>query len=486
MAAKMNNQFDNFDLFMTFYDIILVIFYLIFAYACAFSIRSLKSENLYYRKFLIKGLTAKFLGGISFSLVYTYFYTYGGDTMAYYSDAELITQYFFRDPITALGFLIDPLSLEASRIQSAIGVLNFEYGGSEFPVVRVATFLNILAMNSYYSTTLLFAAFSYFGMWHFYLVFAKRYPKINGQLAIAIFFLPSVFFWGSGISKDSIVIGFLGLMVYGIDRFLEPGIRRWKWLLLTLLCGYIIFSIKAYIIMALTPALVVWVIFSVKDRIRNNFIRIVLMPLLLILSIVGVIASVEILGRYQSKYSFERFTSTAQSMQSWHYVEGENTSENYGRGSSYSLGEYEPTLWGTIKMFPASVNVALFRPYFWEANNIAVFASAIESFVLFIFTLYIFLGLGVRRVFPLLWKDPFLMMAFTFAIFFAFAVGFTSYNFGALVRYKIPAIPFYVASLLILNHKVKEIKDRRKNTIRERKEKESHRFQPLKQNVQYN
>jgi hypothetical protein len=37
-----------------------------------------------------------------------------------------------------------------------------------------------------------------------------------------------------------------------------------------------------------------------------------------------------------------------------------------------------------------------------------------------------------------------------FSITFAFSVGLTTSNFGALVRYKIPSIPFFLSSLIIL------------------------------------
>jgi hypothetical protein len=37
-----------------------------------------------------------------------------------------------------------------------------------------------------------------------------------------------------------------------------------------------------------------------------------------------------------------------------------------------------------------------------------------------------------------------------FAIFFAFSVGLTTANYGALARLKIPCIPFYMCSLFIL------------------------------------
>ena len=37
-----------------------------------------------------------------------------------------------------------------------------------------------------------------------------------------------------------------------------------------------------------------------------------------------------------------------------------------------------------------------------------------------------------------------------FSLVFAFAVGLSAYNFGALARFKIPALPFYFIALIIL------------------------------------
>ncbi|NNF02533.1 MAG: hypothetical protein HKN22_07590 [Bacteroidia bacterium] len=36
-----------------------------------------------------------------------------------------------------------------------------------------------------------------------------------------------------------------------------------------------------------------------------------------------------------------------------------------------------------------------------------------------------------------------------FSLFFAFSVGLSTSNFGSLVRYKIPLLPFFVAALFI-------------------------------------
>lgn len=204
-----------------------------------------------------------------------------------------------------------------------------------------------------------------------------------------------------------------------------------------------------------------------KDKIKDKAVRIAIVPVLFVIAALGVSASLSILGQYKQRYSVEQFLSSARSIQNWHYKEGENTSDNHGRGSSYTLGEYDATLTGVLKQFPAAVNVSLFRPYFWEVKNPAMAVSALESFLVLMFSIYIFIGLGFLRVIRLTASDPFLLMCLSFAVLFAFSVGFTSYNFGALARYKIPCIPFYISSLLILNYKVKLIKQKSKNRFQQ-------------------
>ena len=54
---------------------------------------------------------------------------------------------------------------------------------------------------------------------------------------------------------------------------------------------------------------------------------------------------------------------------------------------------------------------------------------------------------------------PDVLFALIFSISFAFAVGVSTFNFGTLVRYKIPLLPFFaVALILILNHAKSERK----------------------------
>jgi len=50
-------------------------------------------------------------------------------------------------------------------------------------------------------------------------------------------------------------------------------------------------------------------------------------------------------------------------------------------------------------------------------------------------------------------KDPTIQFCLIFSLVFAFAVGISSFNFGALSRYKIPCLPFYALALILIYYK---------------------------------
>jgi hypothetical protein len=53
-------------------------------------------------------------------------------------------------------------------------------------------------------------------------------------------------------------------------------------------------------------------------------------------------------------------------------------------------------------------------------------------------------------------RDPVISSFLIFTILFAFLVGLSTSNFGALVRFKVPLIPVYGAAMVILAKKLKE------------------------------
>jgi len=125
--------------------------------------------------------------------------------------------------------------------------------------------------------------------------------------------------------------------------------------------------------------------------------------------------------------------------------------DEYG-GSSFDIGDFDPTVSGVLKKAPQAINATLFRPYIWEARNPVVLLSGLENMGMMLFTIYLIIRLKIYNLFRLMFQHHLLMFTVSFSLFFAFSVGLTTSNFGSLVRYKIPAIPFYVACLFIIRY----------------------------------
>jgi len=119
-------------------------------------------------------------------------------------------------------------------------------------------------------------------------------------------------------------------------------------------------------------------------------------------------------------------------------------------GSGYILPPVNLSIWGIIKSYFVAVNVALFRPYMWECNNVFMFMNFIESFGTLLLVLVLLFKRGIRKFFNYCNNYPVLFFMLLFSMLFAPIVGFISFNFGTLVRYKIPFLPFFFSFLLIL------------------------------------
>ena len=125
-------------------------------------------------------------------------------------------------------------------------------------------------------------------------------------------------------------------------------------------------------------------------------------------------------------------------------------------GSGYHLGELDGSIGSMVKLAPQAIGTTLFRPFIWETRNPVMLLSALEAGFFLFFTLRIFRQTGVVRTLGIIGKNPILLLCFVFSLAFSASVGITSSNFGTLVRYKIPMIPFYLGGLYMLQSLIQE------------------------------
>jgi hypothetical protein len=262
---------------------------------------------------------------------------------------------------------------------------------------------------------------------------------------VAAFLIPSALFWGSGILKDTITMAAFNILLYHVYFLLKLGNFGVKKVVIILLMSILIFKLKSYIIIAFVPCLAYMVYKFFENKISNGVVRVSLRPVLL--AVFGFVIYFGLIGIADNseKYKLESLEQQTRGFHTWHTTTA---------GSAYNLGEIEYTAASVASKIPAALNVSFFRPYFWESRNFVMLISAIESstfFLLFIYALFKW-KLNLLKGFD---RSPFLIGLLIFILLFGFAIGFTSYNFGALMRYKIPISPLAFFMFFLLVFKIK-------------------------------
>lgn len=410
-----------------------------------------RKQNPLYKKYFIKALAVKMASAVIMALVYQYYYNGGGDTHTYFTYVERLRSVYHESKIDFLKLLLlspDDTFLVTKYFESGS---DFFINESSNIIIRIASILSYPLANTYILISFVFTLFCFYGCWKIFTLFHQLYPHLEKEFALACLFLPSVCFWGTGILKDPICLGALGTLTYHIYKLFFEKTKVIKRVIVIVICFWLLKVIKVYIILSFMPAYSFWIMFRYKETIKSQFLKSTMSPLLFIISILlGGFVLIKI-AAYSERYAFDSIIRTAKDTQNWLYL----SSQKQG-GSGYSLGNIDYTPLGMIKIFPKAVNVSLFRPYIWEARKPILIPAAIEGLISLFFTIRLIYKAGFIRFFKLILTNPEVQFCLVFSMIFAFSVGFTSYNFGSLVRYKIPLMPFYYLALFILADKEKE------------------------------
>jgi hypothetical protein len=251
-------------------------------------------------------------------------------------------------------------------------------------------------------------------------------------------------FWGSAILKDTITFSAVCWWVHGVDEVFFKRRHVLGKITVMILSAFLIILIKPYIFMVLFTATLLWLFYFRLMGIRNRVIKFVLLPIALVSFAGSTLFVLSKLGGTLGQFSLDNAIESIEVTQ-MDMVQN----EQYGT-NRFDVGKFDGTWWGVLSKFPAATNAALFRPYIWECNNFAMYLSGLENtWVLGMVILAIFRA-GPRFFLRCISGVPLLLMTSTFALLFAFVCGVTTPNFGALVRFKIPMVPFFISTMYII------------------------------------
>lgn len=437
---------------MSLSDIILFPLYVLL-FSLLFAARRKRITDPVLKKYHRIGFWIKILSTLAF-IIFSVYISRGDSTYLYYPEGINITKLILKDFTNIKLLFISGKDFDYNLLADTFNKGYFDSESNYF-ITKMVTVLSFFSFGSYSVITLIFSMISFSGVWRLYKFFYEQYPHLHKQLAIAILFLPTFVFWSSGILKDPICTGMIGWLTYAIYKVLVKKEALVKNFIIILISGYILALVKTYILASYLPFLLLFIILSALKNIKQKAVRAILLVLILLIS-AGSFYVIE--GRLKEEMGSLALDKLAASVK--------NTQENFINlsdlaESSFSLGvEFDGSNSSLLKIAPAGIVATLFRPYLWESKKISTLLSSFESLALMLFTVYVFFKSGPFQFIGSIIKDPMILYCFLFAILFALFVGVTTLNFGTLVRYKIPCMPFYIIALVLILERSKTRKAR--------------------------
>ncbi len=405
-------------------------------------------KKIYYRGFYFKIICV-----LAYTLV-TEFIFKGGDTSLYYQGV-LDLRHAISDDYNNMALIAKTQHLSIDNPLTPYFYYDnysddFTYGymtvASNFFIPRLGLLPAFAFFNDYLCLNFIFGFFALGGAIRLFKFFHYYYPDYKKELAIAAIFLPSVGFWSAGLLKDPICFGSVGYILYALQNLFVKKKNFKPSIAWVLICGYLMFYIKVYILLVLIMSTLVWLFAETNQFIADKTLRNIFSFLTLIagigiaLLLLNYFTSQEVAKDYKldtllNKAEYQRQVIT-------------DLGQAGAFRSNFTMNTSSPFL-----LIPNSLVATFFRPFPWEITSPVVFFSALESALLLFFTLNFFFKKGIGKFFKYSFSEPRMLMCFVFAIVFAVSVGASTNNFGALSRYKIPCMPFYFVLLILLYRK---------------------------------
>jgi len=407
-----------------------------------------RMSMLYMRAFNFKVICV-----IAYTVI-THFYFKGGDTALYYQATKDLRAALSED-VSYLKTIITSSNITLDNPLAKF----FIYDGYEditvlymasppnFAPAKIALLPSLLFGNSFICINMFFGFISLGGAIRLFKAFHYFYPKLRRELAIACLFLPGVAFWSAGLLKDPITFACVGFILYALVKIIFIKKDYFSSFLIIFVSVYFLLNIKVYILLVLVLSILVWIFAELNKIIKDKTLRILFSFMTFGGSIVLGFIALEYLTALQGAQEFKLDTlmENAEAQRKGF----ENISQRFQGDSYFKINASNP-----VSFFFASIVATLFRPFLWEINTPVALLSALESFGFLLITVTFFKKKGIWRFFTTTFSDGRILMAFVFTVVFAFAIGSSTANFGALSRYKIPCTPFYMVFIILLFNKV--------------------------------
>lgn len=409
------------------------------------------------RKYILPALTIRFICAFLYTIVIGYYYGFG-DSHNYYQGVLDMHKAVSENP----SYLIDIYSkMNVTVTDPLYSYFRYDaYGFTHYymleprnyTVSRFGLPFSLIFNRSFLCISFCISFFSFLGSWQIFKMFYEMYPHLLKKLAYATLFLPSLLFWGVSLLKDPICVGAMGYFLYAAYSIFIKRRKIIASLISLYLSGFLLFNTKPYILLSLSGVFLLWIFLRFRDKIEDKTLRNGSTIAFVLISLLSGYLVTQGLSQSEetSKFSADQILTTIETQQST-FSRNAGTAE--GGGSNFSIGDAPSSPLGMLMLFPLGVINTFFRPFPWDVRSPMMIFSALEALAFLLLTYICFRRVGFGKTFNIIFGDPVIAFCFAFALFFGGVIGATTINFGALVRYKLPCIPFYALAFILVMDK---------------------------------
>lgn len=440
--------------FLTLEGILLIFGYLALAFLIVWFISLFKYKNNdETRRYFFIGFLFKIACCLGYALIYDFYYGWAGDTYIYYLSSQRLGMVFFQDPISYFRIIFD--TIDGTNINTlAPGLAYYPVlrDPSRYAVHRFLSPFAIMGGANYYTVNICLSVFLFLLNWKFFQYIRTKINCSDKMVFICVMLIPSVGFWSSALMKDSFTFTFNLVFIMCFAKIFFDRKIRISTILGLLFSAYVLMELKVYILYASIAACMVWLGSGYLKKVKSTLFKFVVAPVLILIIALGGMYALSFVGSNVGGHY-----GNVDSMLSQASVTQQDLKQEYYHGHSFDIGDFDGSVGSLLSMGPKAIIAGLFRPFIFESGNAVMLLSGLENTALLLLTLYVFFKAGVKYTIKQILGNPFVSMCLLFSVVLALGIGISTSNFGALVRFKIPLIPFYALGWLeILFTKRKE------------------------------
>ncbi|HEX8506103.1 MAG TPA: hypothetical protein VF630_12110 [Hymenobacter sp.] len=360
--------------------------------------------------------------------------------------ARLVSTQLWTDPVAAWHTITGPVAvfriIGPNQNYDAV----YQNTSNTWFLARVLAMLNFASLDTGWVNGLYLSVFAFVGCWCMVRKWAEVFPETPaGAGAVAFLLWPSVWFWGSGISKEAVLLGsgawltarVLGYLYVKRDEQAPTRGVGPVWWLGTGVLAFIHFQMRYFFAGPLLGVLLAvgicrW--FQTQGVVRSRWAAALIMAVVL-----G--AGMWVAPQISVAFKLNKFTNQVIRVYTF------EVEHSVGR-PHFEYPALRPTVESIVKHAPLAAFNTLSRPWLGESRQPLYAAAGLENAALLVLLAVAMVALLNGRA----GQVPFELGLglVVFCVILAILMGLTTPNLGSLNRYRNDLLPFFL--LLVLQN----------------------------------